>query len=328
MRRSSVPGVVVLAAVVILAAAAMPVAAHVNHVSADPQRTADGTLTLEWEFVGTDGWVVVRADDDGDPGAVLGHRRATTEEAFRTDTTVRVDDAAWAEWGDSRTVWVVLHQENGGEGFALEDDPMQTGITGDPAGSRITVATADGATSVTAQGFQPETVRDGTVTIRRVELDAPGYVAVQTLDAEVAATARDGDVGAPVGATALDAGVHDNVTVQLSDAYLANASSEALLTAVLYTGTGGFDANTSTPVTAGDALVRTAFGVEFRGDAVDGPTPTPTTDSGALVTTPASASPTGTPSGAGAATGDGTGLGPVVAVLALAGAVAVARRHG
>lgn len=321
-RRGLATAGLAVALVLALSAAALPVAAHVNHVSADAQHSADGTLVLEWEFVGSDGWVVVRADDDGEPGRVLGHRRTTPEEAFRTDTTVTVDESAWSEWGDSRTVWVVLHEEGGGEGFDPADDPMQTGLTGDPAGSRIAVAKADGPVSVTAQGFQPEPVRNGTVTIRRVELDEPGYVAVHTLDAEIAANAEDGDVGDPVGRTRLAAGVHDNVTVQLSDAYRSNASREALLAAVLYTGRGGFETASTTPVRAGDALVRTAFGVEIRGDAIEGPTPTPTAESGALVTTPEStASPSPT------ATGDGAGFGLLAAGLALAVTAGLAARR-
>ena len=108
-----------LAVGLLVATAAAPVAAHVDDVEADDQHSADGTLLLEWEFVGTDGWVVVRADDGGEPGAVLGHRRVTPETAFRTDTTVGMDEAAWASVEDSREVWVVLHREDGGEGFEI-----------------------------------------------------------------------------------------------------------------------------------------------------------------------------------------------------------------
>ncbi len=315
---------VAVALVLTLSAAAVPVAAHVDHVSSDDQHTADGTVVLEWEFVGSDGWVAVRADD-GQPGAVLGHRRVDPETAFRTDTTVAIDEEAWADWDGSRTVWVVLHGEGGGEGFDPAEDPMRTGLTGDPAGSRIVVERADGPASVTAQGFQPETSTDGTVTIRRVELDDPGYVAVHTVDAEVAATATDADVGDAVGATRLDAGVHDNVTVELADAYLADAGTEDLLTAVVHAGTEGFEAASTEPVTAGDALVRTAFGVEFRGEVVAGPTPTATSEGADLVTTP---EPAGTATAASPSPGDGAGFGALVAAVALAVAAALSGRRG
>jgi hypothetical protein len=323
MPRPHAIGAAIFAVAVTLAVAVAPVVAHTDHVEADPQRSVDGTLLVEWEFVGSGGWVAVRADDGGEPGAVLGHRRVTPEEAFRTDTTVRIDEAAWTDWNGSRTVWVVLHREDGGEGFDPAADPMQTGVDGEPAGSRIAIARADGPASVTAEGFQPETSTDGTVTVRRVELPDAGAVAVHTVDAEIPATATDADVGDAVGVVRLDAGVHENVTVALDDAYLASADSEAVLTAVLYAGRGDVRADSTTALAAGDALVRTAFGVAFSGDAVEGPTPTPTASGSDLVTTPEPAdTPSPTPTSS-----DGAGGGAVAALLALAvGGLLLARR--
>jgi hypothetical protein len=94
MPRSHILAVAVLTVAATLAVAIAPVVAHIDHVETDDQVSADGTLRLEWQFVGSDGWVAVRADDDGEPGAVLGHRRANPEQPFRTDTTVRIDEAA------------------------------------------------------------------------------------------------------------------------------------------------------------------------------------------------------------------------------------------
>lgn len=320
-RTSTIAATVLLAAVAVLAVAVVPAVAHTNHVEADDQHSVDGTLVLEWEFVGSDGWVAVRADDGGQPGEVLGERRVTPETAFRTDTSVTIDDGAWSDWDGSRQVWVVLHAEDGGEGFDPEEDPMQTGLSGDPAGSRITVERADSPTSVTAQGFGAQTSRDGTVTIRRVVLAEAGYVGVHTVDASIASNVADEDVGETVGATQLEAGVHENVTVELDDAYLAGAEIEALLAAVLYTGTEGFDADSTDAVTAGDALVSTVFGVEFRGEVVDGPTPTPTAEEADLVNTPEPSGPTPTPT---QTQGDGPGLGGLIAALALAVAALLA----
>ena len=324
MPRSRVLVVAVLAVAATLAVAVGPVVAHIDHVEADDQVSADGTLRLEWEFVGSDGWVAVRADDGGDPGRGLGHRRANPEQPFRTDTTVGIDEAAWADWNGSRDVWVVLHREDGGAGFDPAEDPLRTGLDGEPAGSRITVARADAPASVTAQGFRPETSTDGTVTVRRVELPEDGFVAVHPVDADVAATAADEDVGEPVGAVQLDAGVHENVTVELEGTYLATADTEELFAAVLYTGSEGFEAESTAPVTVEDALVRTAFGVEFRGDVVEGPTPTPTEPDEDVVTTPdATDTPSPTPT-----SGDGAGHGVAAAVVALALGGLLAGRGG
>ena len=330
----TVPAVVAAAlAVGLLAATAVaPVAAHVNHVEADDQRSADGTLRLEWEFVGTDGWVVVRADDGGEPGAVLGHRRVTPETAFRTDTTVEMDETAWASVDDSREVWVVLHRENGGEGFDPADDPLQTGFSGDPSGARLTVERAP-ATSVTAEGFGAETSADGTVTVRRVELPEAGHVAVHRVDGDIAANVGDGDIGEAVGSVRLPAGIHENVTVELEESFREEVGGETLLAAVVYAGEGALDADGTTAVTAGDALVSTVFGVEFRNQDGAGPTATPTPEESDIVNTPeltATPTPTATATTTAASTdGDGAGPGAAAAALALvvvAALVALCRR--
>ena len=305
-----------------------PVAAHVNDIEADDQRSVDGTLLLEWEFVGTDGWVAVRGDDGGDPGGVLGHRRVTPETAFRTDTTVEIDESAWASVEDSREVWVVLHSEGEGEGFDPEEDPLQTGFSGEPAGTRVTVERAAAPTSVAAQGFGAETSTDGTVTVRRVELAEAGHVAVHRVDgdiaANVAANVADEDVGEAVGSVQLSAGVHENVTVDLEESFREEASGETLLAAVVYAGDGAFGDDATTAVTAGDSLVSTVFGVELRGSNSTGPTPTPTLEEADVVNTP---EPTATTT---STEGNGAGPGPVTMGLALAVAATLAavRRRG
>ena len=318
---------VVLAVGPVLATAVAPVAAHVNNIEADDQRSVDGTLLLEWEFVGTDGWVAVRADDGGEPGAVLGHRRVTSETAFRTDTTVEMDEEAWASVEDSREVWVVLHREDGGEGFDPENDPLQTGFSGEPAGTRLTVERGP-PTSVAAQGFGAETSTDGTVTVRRVELAEAGHVAVHRVDGDIAAGVADEDVGEAVGSVRLPAGVHENVTVDLEESFREEASGETLLAAVVYAGEGALDANGTAAVTAGGSLVSTVFGVELRGSNSTGPTPTPTPEEADVVNTP---EPTVTPTTTTGST-DGNGAGPGAAAAALAlvvGAALVAlRRRG
>ena len=322
----TVPAVVAAAlAVGLLATTAVaPVAAHVNDVEADDQRSADGTLRLEWEFVGTDGWVVVRADDDGEPGAVLGHRRVTPEMAFRTDTTVEMDEAAWASVEDSREVWVVLHRENGGKGFDPADDPLRTGFSGDPSGAQLTVERGP-ATSVTAQGFGAQTPANGTVMVRRVELAEAGYVAVHRIDGDIAANVGDGDVGEAVGSVRLPAGVHENVTVELEASFREEAGGETLLAAVVYAGEGTLDADGTAAVTAGDALVSTVFGVEFPDRGGAGPTPTATPAESDVITTPEPTdAPMSTTTTTAASTdGDGAGPGAAAAALALVAAAAL-----
>ena len=322
----TVPAVVTVAFAVglVLATAVAPVAAHVYDVEADDQRSADGTLRLEWEFVSTDGWVAVRADDGGEPGAVLGHRRVTPETAFRMDTTVEIDENAWASVEDSREVWVVLHSEGEGKGLDPEEDPLQTGFSGEPAGTRVTVERAAAPTSVAAQGFGAETSTDGTVTVRRVELAEAGHVAVHRVAGDIAANVADEDVGEVVGSVQLSAGVHENITVDLEESFREEASGETLLAAVVYVGDGAFEDDATTAVTAGDSLVSTVFGVELRGSNSTGPTPTPTPEEADVVSTP---EPTATTTSTG---GNGAGPGPATMGLALAVAATLAavRRRG
>ena len=322
----TVPAVIAVALAVglVLATAVAPVAAHVNDIEADDQRSADGTLLLEWEFVGTDGWVAVRADDGGDPGEVLGHRRVTPETAFRTDATVEIDENAWASVEDSREVWVVLHSEGEGEGFDPEEDPLQTGFSGEPAGARVTVERAAAPTSVAAQGFGAETSTDGTVTVRRVELAEAGHVAVHRVDGDIAANVADEDVGEAVGSVKLSAGVHENVTVDLEKSFREEASGETLLAAVVYVGDGAFGDDGTTAVTAGGSLVNTVFGVKLRGSNSTGPTPTPTLEEADVINTP---EPTATTT---STEGDGAGPGPATMGLALVvgAALAAVRRRG
>lgn len=62
MRRATVPGLLLVAAFVLLVVVAVPATAHTNHAEADAQRSADGTLVVEWVFSDLDGWLVVRPE--------------------------------------------------------------------------------------------------------------------------------------------------------------------------------------------------------------------------------------------------------------------------
>jgi hypothetical protein len=323
MRRESPLTVAVVVGCVLLWTAVAPVAAHINHVAVDDQRSDDGTIHVEWEFVGVDGWVVVRADDGGEPGAVLGHRR-TTDTGFQTGTTVAIDEAAWNATTGSRDVWVVLHREERNDGFDIEDDPMLQTF-GEPAGTQLTVEKAERAASVTAESFSPQQPEDGAVRVRRAELPEAGYLAVHPVDAEIAAEANDSDVGAPVGWVALSAGVHRNVSVEVDESVVPGSEGPQLLEAAVYRGEDGFEAATTRRLTAGEKPVTTTFGAEFPGGS--GATPSPTPAESAVVTTPPPTetegpTPTPTPSG-----GDGDAAGALAAGLALGAALLAARRR-
>ena len=307
--------------VLVLSVAVAPAAAHTNDVEADAQLSADGTLLIEWEFITVDGWLVVRADDSGQPGEPIGWTRLEGGSGFNTDATVAIDDAEWDAQSGSRDLWVTLHREAEGQGFDPDDDPVLRTF-GQPARSRLTVETADTAARLTAQGFSPQETANGTVSARRVELPEDGYVVAHAVNGSVPASVPTNDTGEIVGASALSAGTHGNVTVELDEAFVEASGERAVVKLVLYRGSGEFDPETAEMVTAGEAPVGSAVAVDFRAGRS---TPTPTVSESAIVTTPAA---TATPSPAETA-GDGDGVGPLGTALAVAvvALVAIGRRR-
>lgn len=268
---------------------ALPAAAHVNHVSADPQVSADGTVVAETAFVAADGYLVVHRDDDGAIGEPIGHRPISAAGGLQTDVAVTVEAAAWRNWSTG-PAWLVLHTSDGDGSFEPSEDDVLTTF-GRPAGQRITLGTGDRAL-VTAEAFAPQRVNvtDGRLRLRTAHLPTDGAVVVRN--------ASDGRV---LGRASLAAGAHANVTVALNESFLADHPRVAVR-AVLTDGDGR-------EIRAGDAPVATTFGVRVRqGDG------TPT---GAIVRT-ASATPGG---GDDATDTPSDGSGPGAGVLAALGAL-------
>jgi len=329
MRRHPPPAAglaVVLAVVALLLAAVGPAAAHANNVEADAQISTDGTLVVEWEFSEVDGWLAVREDDGGEPGEPVGARRVDSESAFQTDTTIRIDEGEWASTTGGRDLWVTLHREEGGDGFDPDDDPVVTFFE-NVAGSRLTVAPGERPARVSAEGFGSQAVTDDTVTVRRVELPEDGFVALHESSADVPQDADGSHLGDVVGVTELEAGVHENVTVDLAASFVAGGARDEVVQAVVYRGDGSLDAAATERVRAGEAPVETAFRLEFAGHAS---TPVETADGSPVVITPEATATPATPDGG--ADADGAGVGPLGAVGAVAAAIAalevVARGRG
>lgn len=245
---------VTVALAVALSSAAIPVAAHGNHLSADSQVSTDGTLVVESVLPVDEAWIVVRTDEDGSPGEVLGHVPVDADEGLRTDVAVDIEDEAWGNWSGTRPVWTVLHAEDGDGEFDPEDDEMLESF-GEPAGDRIQVRKGDAPAYVTAEEFSPQPSDDGTVVVRTAAVPGDGYVVVHDATGE-----GPGDV---VGSTAVASGLHDTVAVDLDAAFFEAREGTVTLWAVLYTddGSGRFD-GADDPVRVGDDTVSTAFGVE------------------------------------------------------------------
>jgi hypothetical protein len=354
MRRALAVGVLALALVAAAATLPLPVAAHVNDVNLDPQVSADGTVLVETAFVAGDGWVVLHADDGGDPGEALDAMRLSGEDGFTTDLRLQVPDERWRDWdaGEARPVHVALHNDDGDGRFEPDDDPVLT-FFGRAAAERVTLARGD-TSYVSTKQFAPLETGDRTLRVRRVRLPADGHLVARNVT-----TGPEGEAvpAEPVGATALDAGAHGNVSVRLDGSFYARQGSRFRLAFTAYRDDGdGTFGSGDEPVRAGEAAVGTTVFVN-RTDATGTATPggaggtgvttaSPTAGEGgdgALVTT-ASPSPEPTPTtpgtrtgdspaGDGAAAGTTTGGQPGFGVLAavgalLAGLLAAARANG
>jgi len=333
MRAIGAIGVLGAVLLVALAAGPVPVSAHVNHVEADSQVVADGRVVAETAFIATDGWVVLHADDGGEPGEPIGHTAISSEGGPKEDVPVPVAGDVWRDWSGNRTVWVTLHTDDGDGTFEPSDDAQLT-LFGEPAGTQITVRKGERPARVLVAGFAPQRANDSTVTVRHVSLPSDGYLVVHN---------DTGDApGKIVGTTPLGVGTHRNVSVDIDDSFFDSRGSQLTLWGVVYTddGSGTFDGDDH-PVRAGDRRVESQFGVRKSGEALNGTGQTPSpTPSGSLVTTPTSApssptspapSPTTTPPNATAgdqsptSPADAPGFGIAAALLTLFAATAVRR---
>lgn len=313
----------------LLVSLATPAAAHTNDIEVDTQVSADGAVRVESALLLDGGYAVVRRNgSDGRPGEPIGHVRLGRSE-FRQGFTVPIDDDAWADWGDNRTVWVVLHREAGGDGFDPDEDPIQENTFGRLAAERITLAKGGGETSVVAERFEPQQTGENAVSVSRVALATDGHVAVRAV--------TDEDVGRVLGSTSLPAGVTTNVSVRIDGSVFAERGRSVTLVAQAYAGDGEFE--NARQVRAGGVPVASEFEVERTGsiDATptsggDAGTTTGTesvngTDTAAVVTPTDEGAVTGTesrvvtPAGTPTATTGGSGSGFGIATAAAGMAV-------
>lgn len=273
--------------------------AHANHVIVRDQLSGDGTVLVEQAVMLEPGFLVIHADEDGEPGAVLAHTEL--EQGVNGAIEMQVPGEYWSDQERLVTLWAVIHFDDGDGEFDPEDDPMARSL-GSLSGRPFTVGADAGTVHVVAEpkGRQRSS---GTVTIHRVAIDEPGFVVVHDV--------RNGTMGPPVGSVAIGAGTHFDVDVTLREGFLANQSDSFLLYAVPYRddGDGTFDAESDAAVTVGGQPIRSLFRVQrVESNATDDgglvTTATPTIAPTAVPFTPSPSGAVGTT--AGPAT-DGTG---------------------
>jgi hypothetical protein len=324
MRRPSALALLLTLAVVLSSVAvAGSSGTHGNHIEADSQHSADGTVVVEAVRPLLDGFVVLHGDDNGSIGEPIGHRPVDIDDGYQSGFTVELDDAVWADWSGNETVWVVFHENNGDPSFSPEEDPVVTTF-GSVPGRSITVSKADHEASVVAERSRPQTSTGESVTISRAALGQDGYLVLRT---------ESGTEGEIVGVKPLTAGVHEDVTVEVNDSVFDTNRSIIGLHAQLYAddGDGTFSA-ADRPIRAGDEIVSSLFLVRHvenasvtttravrtpTDDDVVTPTPNPAT------TTPTT---TSTPNSSSGIPGFGLAQAALAGLAFLVGAALVARR--
>jgi hypothetical protein len=347
MRRSPAsarPAVLLVLVPVVLAAlvggAGFAAGHGIDHLSADPQVSADGVVRMESVFATRDGFVVVYRDGGEGDGTVLAHRPFSASTRDVSDVPVRIPAERWAALPENATLRAVLHGDDGDGTFDPATDPPLAsfgGVAGDSfvvgQGPTVYVGASSGA------GIQRSA--DGVVEVRSVRLPERGHVVLRNSSGGVPAEV--------VGVTTLDAGSHANVSVALEESFFADRPVNGTFSVWAHVyrddGDGVFDAD-DRPIRAGNETVGTRFGVER---VLPGRTPTPTPEEGSLVRTATpSATATGSPTTTGTPTaiwteaaattgatattgtdvdGDGFGVGVALAGLSLLAAVALVRRR-
>jgi hypothetical protein len=236
-----------------------PASAHGNHVTADAQVSADSTVAIESLFLLEEGFVVLHADNGGEPGRVIGQR--ALDSGFQVDVPVEMNEDYWGQQNGTTTVWAVLHHDSNSDGTFDPGTDEQLSLLDRVVGTRFTVRKSEtDNTSVTAAGFKAQTMGGPSVTVRRVALAQPGYVVVSAND--------DGSLGAVVGQQALDAGVHENVTVDINPSFYEAEGEQFRLWAGAHTSDsdGSFEASEDPPVLVNGTPVATILPVQKSGN--------------------------------------------------------------
>jgi|AntRauTorcE11897_2_1112592.scaffolds.fasta_scaffold02204_9 hypothetical protein len=308
--------------------AAVPVAGHGNHLTADAQ-VVDDHVVVERSFLLTDGYAVVHLDQGGQMGRAIGH--TAVEKGAARNYEIPVDREFLSQIDGTVQVWVTLHRSDGDGEFEPSQDTPLSGLQGQPPGVTVPIyVSSDGNANVVARDFGDQAIDEPAVTVRRVESNASGFVAVH---------ADDGDV---LGTTAVDAGVSENVSVDLDRSFYESLerNETAELTASLYRddGDGTFDASADESVRVAGESVASSFSVTKVEDANETtsivvtatgtapPTTATTADSnGETTSSVGEDSAVGSTSTSPESSGGSPGFDVAAVVLAVLGVVAVLR---
>jgi len=170
-------------------------------VAMDDQPLDDsGELTAAEVALPAPGWLVILADDDGEPGEPIG--QTALAGGVHADVVVTVDPQLATE-----TLYARLHLDAGTEGvfeYPGEDEPY----AGEPG---TTFAVELQLPRPIVEVAEQTVGEDNVATVARVELLEPGWVVIHVDE--------DGQAGAVIGGVRLEAGAHENVPVTIDRRY-------------------------------------------------------------------------------------------------------------
>ncbi|AQL43063.1 hypothetical protein BV210_10210 [Halorientalis sp. IM1011] len=220
--------------------------AHGNHATASPQVSANGTVVVEEAFLSTNGYLVLYADDGGDPGRVVGVLEL--DRGRHVGVRVRLDPRFWATVSGNATLRATLHEDAElGDDFDPSTD-RRLQFFGRPIRQRVPVARGDRPASVVTRGAG--SLENDSVSVVSATLPERGHL--------VAHATGNGTLGRPLGSRSLAAGRHTDVRVPVNTTGL---DERAVLAVAVHTddGNGRFEPAADPVVEAGDDPVASRY---------------------------------------------------------------------
>lgn len=160
----------------------------------------NATVSVQNAGIGGPGWIVIHADDGGEPGPIIGHARL--DEGESVDVTVEIDPT-----GLTPTLYAALLNDAGSRGtfeaISGTDEPV-VGEDGEPIFTAF--ALTGSAVGVEVQPLSAE----NTIRVPLVITVQGGWIVVRADE--------DGSPGAPIGYAAVGPGLNVDVPVTLDPA--------------------------------------------------------------------------------------------------------------
>jgi len=250
-------GIVLVLVVSLLATSIVSAQEVTPSVTVSDQAIEDAMVTVDSVVSDGQGWIVIHADEDGAPGAVIG--QAAVSDGENTDVAVEIDVSQATE-----TLHAMLHTDSGEMGmyeFPDADPPVE--VDGEIVMEPFTV-TGGLRSSVTVMD---QAIEDSTVVVPEVISDGQGWMVIHADE--------DGAPGPVIGQAAVSDGVNTDVGVEID----VEAATETLY-AMLHADTGEMGTyefpDADPPVTVEGNVVVEPFTVTGGLPAAQEATPTPT----------------------------------------------------